>query len=245
MLQKYLVCYLLIALDQLHLHYVQCCALESEYKVSWLMLLLSPFHIRSIKYLFHSPVSLQLICSFMATFTAFPLQTRSSCSWDSFRSMGNEISKTQTAYIYTADRDRWPYFDDTAASDWWKRKPPIVRDQVLSVVARSCLADKSQTLPSSWPWHLSMPFNVSRSLNCKMYANAPSVGTIKRLLSKFLYNTLWWMLGPAVAEPWETAVLWRGTKIVLWEVMEATWPSINCALAVSDRELRWPVTVSV
>lgn len=169
------------------------------------MLLLSPFHIRSIKYLFHSPVSLQLICSFMATFTAFPLQTRSSCSWDSFRSMGNEISKTQTAYIYTADRDRWPYFDDTAASDWWKRKPPIVRDQVLSVVARSCLADKSQTLPSSWPWHLSMPFNVSRSLNCKMYANAPSVGTIKRLLSKFLYNTLWWMLGPAVAEPWETA----------------------------------------
>lgn len=122
MLKKYLVCYLLIALDQLHLHYVQCCALESEYKVSWLMLLLSPFHIRSIKYLFHSPVSLQLICSFMATFTAFPLQTRSSCSWDSFRSMGNEISKTQTAYIYTADRDRWPYFDDTAASDWWKNE---------------------------------------------------------------------------------------------------------------------------
>lgn len=54
----------------------------------------SPFHIRSIKFLFCSPARLQLICSFAATFTAFPLQTRSSCSWDPFGSMGNKIGKT-------------------------------------------------------------------------------------------------------------------------------------------------------
>lgn len=53
----------------------------------------SPFHIRSIKFLFCSPTPLQLICSFAATFTAFPLQTRSSCSWDPFGSMGNKIGK--------------------------------------------------------------------------------------------------------------------------------------------------------
>lgn len=40
---------------------------------------------------------LQLICSFMAAVTAFPLQTRSSCSCDSFGSMGNKISKTRAA----------------------------------------------------------------------------------------------------------------------------------------------------
>lgn len=56
----------------------------------------TPFHIQSIKCLFYSPVSLQLICSFMAAFTAFPSQTRWSCSRDSFGSMGNKLSKTQS-----------------------------------------------------------------------------------------------------------------------------------------------------
>lgn len=63
------------------------------------------FHIRSIKCLCCSPVLLQLICSFMATFTAFPLQTRSSCSWDSFGSMENEISKTQACVRRTRTGD--------------------------------------------------------------------------------------------------------------------------------------------
>lgn len=78
-----------------------------------LLCLDSPFHIRSIKFLFCSPAPLQLICSFTATFTAFPLQTTSSCSWDPFGSMGNKIGKTHACVWQTGAGDHTP--DDTAA----------------------------------------------------------------------------------------------------------------------------------
>lgn len=122
------------------------------------LLLLSPcssfsFHIRSIKCLCCSPVSLQLIRSFMATFTAFPLQTRSSCSWDSFGSMENEISKTQAGCVRqtgTGDRTLMTWLRAQLAASCIrpvKWTQPIARDQVLTNMAMSCLIDRV------WPWH--------------------------------------------------------------------------------------------
>lgn len=49
---------------------------------------------QSIKRLMCLLVLLQLIC-FMAPFNAFPFQTSSGCSWDSLRSLGNELSQAQ------------------------------------------------------------------------------------------------------------------------------------------------------